>query len=181
MIALTFDLITGVAKLVQAAVIVLGGDVPVRVVFATSPGSVDGLQLALGTDGETPAILAFTEDFTEESDTVWVALLDASDTRLADYMADKGATAISAELVCTLDGVRRPAPHVAVTVQRAIISGAPTSESGPFYVPSTVAGKYRFKDDGTFQLWNPTQSKFHTLSLTGAAGAELLGIGAGET
>lgn len=48
-------------------------------------------------------------------------------------------------------------------------------------LPSEVAGKYRFKLDGTFQLWNATQSKWHSLTISGAAGAEELGIGAGET
>jgi hypothetical protein len=39
----------------------------------------------------------------------------------------------------------------------------------------------RIKIDGSFQLWNPDQSKFHTISVAGAAGAEYLTIGAGET
>lgn len=39
----------------------------------------------------------------------------------------------------------------------------------------------RIKTDGSFQLWNPTQSKFHTISVSGAAGEEVLEIGAGET
>lgn len=47
-------------------------------------------------------------------------------------------------------------------------------------VPSTVAGKYRIKDDGTFQLWNGTQNKWHSLAISGAAGAEVLTIAAGE-
>jgi hypothetical protein len=39
----------------------------------------------------------------------------------------------------------------------------------------------RIKTDGSFQLWNPDQSKFHTISVAGTAGAEYLVIGAGET
>jgi hypothetical protein len=48
-------------------------------------------------------------------------------------------------------------------------------------LPSTVAGHYRIKNDGSFQLWNATQSTWHTLVVTGAAGAEALTIGAGES
>ena len=80
-----------------------------------------------------------------------------------------------------------------MTVQPKIVTGPATSEGGPLYyseaqvdtllagkVALTVAGHYRIKSDGSLQLWNPTQSKFHTLSLSGTAGAELLTIGAGE-
>lgn len=48
------------------------------------------------------------------------------------------------------------------------------------YAPKTVAGKYRFKDDGSFQLWNPDQNLFHTITVSGAAGAEVMNIAAGE-
>jgi hypothetical protein len=44
----------------------------------------------------------------------------------------------------------------------------------------TQAG-FRIKSDGSFQIWNPDQSKFHTLQVRGAAGAEYITIGAGET
>jgi hypothetical protein len=47
-------------------------------------------------------------------------------------------------------------------------------------VLATVATKYRIKSDGSFQLWNPTQSAWHSLALSGAVGAEVLAIGAGE-
>jgi hypothetical protein len=45
----------------------------------------------------------------------------------------------------------------------------------------TIAGKYRIKADGTFQLWNADQSLFHTLTLSGDAGEETLNIAAGES
>ncbi len=44
----------------------------------------------------------------------------------------------------------------------------------------TVAEAYRIKTDGSFQLWNPDTEQFHTLTLSGLAGAEQLSIGAGE-
>lgn len=45
----------------------------------------------------------------------------------------------------------------------------------------SVATKFRIKADGTFQLYNPTTSKFHTLSLSGADGAVVLAFAAGES
>jgi hypothetical protein len=44
-----------------------------------------------------------------------------------------------------------------------------------------LPGKMRIKADGSFQLWNPDQNKWHTLLCGGAAGGEYLTIGAGET
>lgn len=45
-------------------------------------------------------------------------------------------------------------------------------------------GTYRVVTNGSgsfLQLWNPTQSKWHTVWITGAAGAEILNFGPGET
>lgn len=39
----------------------------------------------------------------------------------------------------------------------------------------------RIKADGSFQLWNPDQSKWHELKIGGLAGAEYIVIGAGES
>jgi hypothetical protein len=52
---------------------------------------------------------------------------------------------------------------------------------GGFTPPVTFPGSWRVKADGTFQLWNPDQSKWHTLLVHGLVGAEYLTIGAGET
>lgn len=43
-----------------------------------------------------------------------------------------------------------------------------------------VAARYRFKADGTFQLWNPDQNKWCAVTVGGTAGNEVLRIGAGE-
>lgn len=180
MITLNYDIVTQVARFASAAVIVMGGDVPVRIVFSADPGTVDGLQLALGTDATTPDVLAYTDVFVAENATTYTAVLDASDARLAAFMAAKGTTVVNAELVATLNGDRLPAPHLPVSVQKPIITGPTTGGGGPTYVLASVAGKYRFKPDGSFQLWNADQSKFHTLTLTGLAGAETLSIAAGE-
>lgn len=38
----------------------------------------------------------------------------------------------------------------------------------------------RIKTDGTFQLWNPDQSKYHSIKIRGNAGEEYIEIGTGE-
>jgi len=45
----------------------------------------------------------------------------------------------------------------------------------------TLAGKLRIKADGSFQLWNPDQGKWHSLEVHGTAGAEYITISAGES
>jgi len=136
MISLTYDITTGLVKVAAPALIKLGADVPVRLTFSADPGDVSSLQLALGTDAADPDTLAFTETFTseDETDTIWTAVLDASDSRLSDFMSGKGPTLVNLEIVAVLDGERNVAPNVGVTVQPAIISGAPTSEGGPTYL-----------------------------------------------
>ena len=47
-------------------------------------------------------------------------------------------------------------------------------------IPRTVAGKYRFKLDGSFQLWSSTSGKFHTLSIDGADGSIEMTFDIGE-
>ncbi len=46
-------------------------------------------------------------------------------------------------------------------------------------IKTPTGGLYRMHN-GAFQLWNATQSKWHTLSISGAAGEETLDIGPGE-
>lgn len=194
MITLNFDLTTGVAKLAQTAVIKQGASVPVRVIFSAAPGQIDAIQLALGDDSAPPQVLAYTEAFSPENDMTWTALLDASDPRLAAYMTHQSSAAVNVELGVTLDGARQVAPNISLTVQAAIVTGPAASEGGPQYYTQpeittllesyalrTVSGKYRLKADGTFQLWNATESKWHSLAISGATGAEVISIGAGES
>lgn len=44
----------------------------------------------------------------------------------------------------------------------------------------SVDEKYRFKEDGTFQLYNADTTMYHTISLSGADGAVTIDIAAGE-
>jgi hypothetical protein len=193
MITINFDLNTGVAKLAQTTIIKQGAAVPLRIVFSAAPGSVNAIQLALGDDASTPQVLAYTEAFAAENDITWTALLDASDSRLAAFMAGKGASTVNVELAVTLDSTRQVAPNLSLTVQPPIVTGPTVSEGGPqyytqpeiatlleSYAPRTVAGKYRIKTDGSLQLWNATENQWHSLTISGAPGAEVLSIGAGE-
>lgn len=142
MIQISYDLETGSAKLARPAVLKLGADVPVRLTFSAAPGAVSGIALALGTDAAEPAVLAFTEDFSAESATVWTALLDASDTRLAAFMEGKASAVVKCELATILDGVHEVAPNLDVTVQQALVSGAETSyaNGGAFKFLTTLTG-----------------------------------------
>ena len=161
MISIAFDLSTGIAKLTQPATIKLGAEVPVRVVFLSgSPGEVGGMEFALGTNDASADVLAYTDGFAEENETTWSALLDANDTRLADFLAGKTASPVIGELVCVLDGVRRVAANLGITVQPRVIDGPETSEGGPTYytqaqVDALIAGATLITDaeDGhTYRL-----------------------------
>ncbi len=134
MITLNVDLTTGVAKIAtSSATIKVGADVPVRVVFASPPGEVSGLEFALGQPDETAATLAYTNAFNQESDRSWRALLDATDSRLSTFLTGKQTDTVVAELVAVVDGERRVTPNLQVVVQQPIVNGPETTEGGPTY------------------------------------------------
>ena len=133
MIDLTFNLTDGVARLARTTTIKPGGDVPVRITFDAAPAGLDSIQLALGSDGAPPSLLAFAEDFSEESETVRVGVLDANDSRLIAFMNDKSVAQVNAELTVGLDGETIIAPNVAVTVQQRILNGPGATDGGPVY------------------------------------------------
>lgn len=200
MIAITFDLATEIAKLAFTLPITAGADVPVSLTFTAAPGEVSAVQVGLVEDDATPATLAYTEDFAAENANTWSALLDANDSRLITALAGKTTLQVILALVLVIDGARLVNTALRITVNQAVLTGPESSEGGPSYYTEgqvntianeletetalkaykTVATKYRIKNDGTFQLWNPDQSKWHALSLSGAAGAETLSIAAGE-
>lgn len=81
--------------------------------------------------------------------------------------------------------------RIVITVNAAVID--PASETPTprvlFYTAAqcdarfallTVAGKYRIKANGTFELWNADQAAWCALTVAGALGAEILNIAAGE-
>lgn len=49
------------------------------------------------------------------------------------------------------------------------------------YAQKMVTAKYRFKDDGTFELWNADQNLWQAVTVSGLAGFEVLNIGVGES
>lgn len=63
----------------------------------------------------------------------------------------------------------------------AATGGGSGGGSGSIYMAAkSIDGVYRFKDDGSFQLYNADTSMYHTLSLSGADGAVTIDIAAGE-
>jgi hypothetical protein len=60
-----------------------------------------------------------------------------------------------------------------------LVQAGTTKQATPQLLFARV--QWRVKSDGSFQIFNPDQSKFHTLTVRGSAGAEYLTIGAGET
>jgi len=152
MIAILFNLATGIAALERATIIKVGADVPVRVRFSEAPGAVTAMQVALGTADELPEVLAFTEDFESENAHTWVALLDASDARLVSFIEGKRASAVDMEIVCVLDGVRRVTANLSVTVQPPIITAGTTSAGGGVGPFRRLAGVTDYTGGGATKL-----------------------------
>lgn len=185
MIILNIDLDAGTAKLAQNTTVKYGADVPVQIIFATTPGTVTGMELALGADSSTPTLLAYTDVFTPENDTTWAGSVSTLTTQLATALNAKEVIAVIAELTVIVDGKTLILPNVSLSVQQLINNGAAAVTAGQSYYTKTEidgmlatfalltkAGKYRFTSDGTFELWNATQNKWQILTATGAAGAE---------
>ncbi|EDY16684.1 hypothetical protein CfE428DRAFT_5797 [Chthoniobacter flavus Ellin428] len=132
-ITINYSVATGTAKLSTTTIVKQGKQIPVQVIFDQAPGTVNSIQVALGTDATPPAILAYVDTFTQENDTTWAAILDGTDSRLATFMTGKGATQLNLELDLTLDGVDMAAPNMQVTVQPPIVAQSETSLSTPTY------------------------------------------------
>lgn len=133
MISIAFQKNIALASLSRPAVLKPGGNVKVRIAITPVPAEVTILQLALGTDATDPQPLAFVEDFTEAAPGIYEALLDAGDLRLMAFMADKGVARVNAELITVIDGLRTVSPNLPVDLQKRIVSGPVTSQSGPHY------------------------------------------------
>lgn len=137
MIDLTFNLTTRVARLVQAATIKPGASVPVRITFSAAPGTLGTIQLALGTDAAAPEVLAYNDEFSEESETVYVAVLDANDARLIAHMVGKANAVVNLELIVPIDGEDNITPNLPITVQQRTVTGPEATEGGPSYYTQT--------------------------------------------
>jgi hypothetical protein len=134
MISIAYDPITGTGKLTVQAVVKAGFDCDVRISMASAPGLVSSLALALISADADADVLAYTEAFEAENATTWVALLDANDTRLVEFMAGKSSVTVAIEFVSVIDGKRRAAPNLAATVQASAITGPESTEGGPVYL-----------------------------------------------
>lgn len=174
MIDLTFDITTGIAELVGPVTFKAAGDVFVRVTFSASPGTMagDAIKLAIGTDEIAPETLAYTQAFTQvESSAVWTATLDAGDSRLVDFMANRGPEPVNAdliiEIVCTIAGKDKYAPSLPCVVEPPVFGDLSGSTGGPYqagdllYASSTsVLSKLHIgtegqvlKSSGGFPAW----------------------------
>lgn len=130
MITLNYDITTGLAKFATVTPIKAYGVVPMRLVFSAAPGSVSSIKLSLGDNTSTPSVLAYTEDWTEESETVWRAILDATDTRLTAFMVGKQSASVDLELIVTIDGEAQYSPNLSLSVQQPIVYGTGSGGSG---------------------------------------------------
>jgi hypothetical protein len=128
-------------------------------------------------------------------DTRYTADISLNTAELITAIADADTITLEAEFtIQNADGSHELSTQFDLTVNRDVIvgtEGVPTVLADVSYVTPAMllaaetgiktptGGLYRIKN-GALQIYNPTQSKYHTLSLTGAAGSETLSIGAGE-
>ena len=152
MITINIDISTGIAKPTQSAVIKAGAQVPVRILFSASPGTVTDLQLAFSAQSSSPAVLAFLDVFDAQNATTFTGTLDANDTRLLAAIAGKQNLPLDCELAWTADGKALAAPNFTVTAQPRVIAGPASSEGGPVWLNETQSdGRYeaRARRDAT--------------------------------
>jgi hypothetical protein len=141
MISINLDLDAGTAKLTAPTTIKAGGGVPVTIALNRHPGGVISFQLALGPQSSTQAVLAYLDEFSTESETLYKGTLNANDVRLIEQLAGKQVLPLDCEVSWTLDGERQIAPNLPITVQPPMITGPQTSEGGPVYaLASSVSG-----------------------------------------
>ncbi len=156
MIDITFDIVTGIAALVSPVRFKAGADVPVRVTCSANPGTLaaGAMELAIGTYEIQPQTLAYNASFTQAT-AVFTATLDADDSRLVDFMEERGPEPVNAdlliELVVTISGKRLIAPSLLCIVEPPVLYGAGSSSSGPIFLrlETTVTS---LTDDGANSL-----------------------------
>jgi hypothetical protein len=137
MIRITLNTETKVAT-IGTTTIKTAADVPVEVVFTAAPGDVGYIHLALGTDSDSPAVLANTQDFSPENATTWRGVLNTGDARLEAFMVGKANATARIEVMVLLDGEQIRCPDLAATVQKHLI-GQTADTSGPNVTSFLVA------------------------------------------
>jgi hypothetical protein len=138
MINLVFNPVTRTAEIAASTTIRSGCDVAVRLTCLTDPGDFTGLELGLGVGDPTPSLLAFTDVFTAENETTFLATLNTNDTRLLAYLVEHGASALSLELGFTLNGDQDSCPNIPINVQPRMITAGAGSLGGPVWIDSTA-------------------------------------------
>lgn len=135
MIEINVNLDTGVAVLARTTAIKAGGKVLVRLIFNRTPAVAPTLEIALSAATGTPAVLAYLNTFAAENPRTFRGWLNTNDNRLITHLATltSPTTTCAVELVVTIGGAPRPYPNVTVTVQKPIITGPTSSQSGPVY------------------------------------------------
>ncbi|MFY8215069.1 MAG: hypothetical protein ACOVMP_00535 [Chthoniobacterales bacterium] len=135
MLNLTINMETGQVTLAITSAIKAGGGVPVVVRFSSNPGTAPAIQLAFVQQNADRTILAYLDAFEAENSLTHLGNLDANDTRLMEFLAQKSTASVDIETIVTPAGqARRPFPNIALTVQRPAITGPASSEGGPVYL-----------------------------------------------
>jgi hypothetical protein len=122
------------AKPDQAVTIVVGGGVPVSVMFDVGQPAGTVVELLLATDSSTPQTLAYCGQFLPQNASLYTATLDASDSRLAEWAAGLSNPSCNAFVRWTQpDAQPVIAPAFSVTIENNPFSDPVTSEGGPTY------------------------------------------------
>jgi hypothetical protein len=96
---------------------------------------------------------------------LWFTPSGGSPTLMAQWNITMKNIAVDPTTATAVDGITYPTTDV--------------FNSAITQIKTPTGGLYRLHN-GALQLWNATQSKWHTLSISGVADAETLGIGPGE-
>lgn len=162
---------------------------------ATTIATGDVITLAAKKDVDQTDLLFSASSFTAGTDTTYgayyAATLDLTTAELEaalDAAEDTLTVPVDIE-VQNAANTRRSTFRFTVDVVQQVYAGetdpAPAEPSYPapaaIMLKNPTGANYRVSAGGNFQLWNPTQSKWHTIWITGAAGAEQVTLGAGES
>jgi len=133
MITLNVDLNAGTAKLSSTTAVKFGAIVPVQVIFATAPGAVTGIELAMGDDSSAPTLLAYTNTFSQDNDTTWSGVVSTNTTQLSTFLTGKSSASVNVELTTIVDGNRLVFPNSQVTIQQLINNSSSSVAIGQTY------------------------------------------------
>lgn len=148
---------TGSATLANRGPIKAGGMVPVRIVFSSNPGTLTYLAVALSADSSAATTAAYLEDFATQNETTHTGWLDANDERLIDLVGSSQSRNVLCEVRWSANDRLQIAPHVALTVQRPLVSGPESSEGGPhYYTQGQIDALFAELEAGDVGLGNVT-------------------------